>query len=145
VAVKCTPATATGASQSRPQLLYARLLDWGARAGLLMLVVGFALYLLGALDPLVPLEQMPALWGQPADAYLLRSGTPTGWGWLALAYKGDLFNLLGVALLTGCSLPPLLAVALLYLRQRDGPMAAIALLIAAVILLAASGWLTTGH
>ncbi len=134
-----------GAAQSSAQLLYAGLLDWGARIGLLMLVLGFAFYVLGVLVPLVPLEQMPGLWSQPAGSYLKRTGTPTGWGWLALVHKGDLLNLVGVALLAGCSLPPLLGVAWLYLQQRDGPMATICTLVVAVILLAASGVLTAGH
>ncbi len=140
-----TSTNAEEASQSHAQLLYAVLLDWGARFGLLMLVLGFALYVLGVLDPLVPVEQMPGLWSQPAASYLKQTGTPTGWGWLALLQKGDLLNLVGVALLTGCSLPPLLGVAALYLRQRDWPMAAICALIVAVIVLAASGVLTAGH
>jgi hypothetical protein len=140
-----TRPSAAGAAQSFAQRLYASLLDWGARFGLLMLVLGFALYMLGVLVPLVPVEQMPGLWSQPAASYLQHTGTPTGWGWLALAHKGDLLNLAGIALLAGCSLPPLLGAAWLYLKQRDWPMATICLLVVAVIVLAASGVLTAGH
>ena len=134
-----------GATQSLAQMLYAALLDWGARIGLLMLVLGFALYVLGASVPLVPLERLPGLWSQPAASYLRQTGTPTGWGWLALVHKGDLLNLVGITLLAGCSLPPLLGSAWLYLKQRDWPMATICLLVVAVIVLAASGVLTAGH
>jgi hypothetical protein len=134
-----------GAAQSLAQMLYAALLDWGARFGLLMLVIGFALYVLGVLVPHVPLEQMAGLWSQPAASYLQQTGTPTGWGWLALVHKGDLFNLVGIALLAGCSLPPLLGSAWLYLKQRDWPLATICVLVAAVVVLAASGVLTAGH
>ena len=134
-----------GAAQSFAQLLYALLLDWGARFGLLLLVLGFALYVLGIFVPLVPLEQLPGLWGQPAASYQQQTGTPTGWGWLALVHKGDLLNLVGITLLAGCSLPPLLGSAWLYLKQRDWPMATICLLVVAVIVLAASGVLTAGH
>jgi hypothetical protein len=140
-----TPTPDSGAAQSLAQRLYAGLLDWGARLGLLMLVLGFALYMLGVFAPLVPLEQLPALWNQPAARYLQQTGTPTGWGWLALVQKGDLLNLVGIALLAGCSLPPLLGAGGLYLKQRDWPMAAICLLVVAVIVLAASGVLTAGH
>jgi len=140
-----TPTPDAGAAQSLAQRLYAALLDWGARLGLLMLVLGFALYVFGVLVPLVPLEQMPALWKQPAASYLAQTGTPTGWAWLALAHKGDLFNLVGITLLAGCSLPPLLGSAGLYLKQRDWAMATICGLVAAVIVLAASGVLTAGH
>jgi hypothetical protein len=140
-----TPTSDAVAAQSRAQRLYAALLDWGARLGLLMLVLGFALYVLGVFAPLVPLQQLPGLWNQPAASYLGQTGTPTGWGWLALVHKGDLFNLVGIALLAGCSLPPLLGSAWLYLKQRDWPLATICVLVAAVVVLAASGVLTAGH
>ena len=134
-----------GAAQSLAQLLYALLLDWGARLGFAVLVLGFALYVFGVLSPHVPLDQLPGLWGQPAARYLQATGTPTGWGWLALVHKADLLNLVGIVLLAGCSLPPLLGVAWLYLKQRDTVLALICVLVLAVIVLAASGVLTAGH
>jgi hypothetical protein len=60
-------------------------------------------------------------------------------------HKGDLLNLVGITLLAGCSLPPLLGSAWLYLKQRDWAMATICLLVVAVIVLAASGVLAGGH
>jgi hypothetical protein len=127
------------------QSLYAALLDWGARIGFLLLVASFTVYLLGWRAPHVPVEQLPGLWGQPAAVYLQLTATPTGWGWLGLAHKADLANFLGIALLAACSLPPLLAVIPLYLKQRDRTFAVICALEVAVILLAASGVLTAGH
>jgi hypothetical protein len=124
---------------------YALLLDWGTRAGLLLLVLSFAGYLLGLLPHHVPLEQLPGLWNQPVDTYLQLTNTPKDWGWLALAGHGDLSNLLGIALLAGCSLPPLLALIPLFLKQRDVVYALICALEAIVLLLAASGVLTSGH
>ena len=98
---------------------YAFLLDWGSHLGVFALVISFAAYLLGILSPHVPLEQLPGVWSLPVATYLERTATPTGWGWLALAGKGDLSNLIGIALLAGCSLPPLLALIPLYLKRRD--------------------------
>jgi hypothetical protein len=131
--------------QSTDQLLYGRLLGWGARAGLLALVLSFALYVLGWAAPQVPLDQLPQLWNQPAATFLQRTGIPPGWGWLALARKADIVNLLGIALLAACSLPPLLAVMALYLKQRDWMPAALCAGVVAVVLLAASGLLSAGH
>jgi hypothetical protein len=146
-----TPIPARPAARPGPlvqpiaQLLYARLLDWGARLGLLALVAGFAVYVLGWRSPQVPLEQLPQLWNQPADIFLQRTGIAAGWGWLALAHKADVANLLGIALLAGCSLPPLLAVMVLYLKERDRVHAALCAGVVAVVLLAASGLLSAGH
>jgi len=131
--------------QPTAQLLYARLLDWGARLGLALLVAGFTVYVLGWREPQVPLEQLPQLWNQPAAAFLERTGIAAGWGWLALAHKADIANLLGIALLAACSLPPLLAVMVLYLQQSDRVHAALCAGVVVVVMLAASGLLSTGH
>lgn len=124
---------------------YAQLLDWGSRIGLVALILSFTLYVFGILTPHVPLEQLPSVWTLPVNAYLERTATPTGWGWLALAHKGDLSNLIGISLLAGSSLPPLLGLILLYLKRRDYVYAGICALVVTVLVLAASGILTGGH
>jgi len=62
-----------------------------------------------------------------------------------LAGKGDMLTLVGIALLAGCSLPPLIGLMLLYLKRRDYTYAGICLAIVLVLVLAASGVLTGGH
>ncbi len=124
---------------------YAILLDWGTRLGLLVLVLGFAAYLLGFIAPLVSLDELPHLWNQPVAVYLEKTGTPTGWGWLALAGKGDMLNLVGIAILAGCSLPPLVGLIPLYIQRRDYAYAGICAAIVLVLVLAASGILSGGH
>lgn len=124
---------------------YAFLLDWGTRIGVLTLVLSFGAYLLGILTPHVPLDQLPSVWNLPVSTYLQHTRSPNGWGWLALAHKGDLSNLVGIALLAGCSLPPLLGLVPLYLSRGDRAYAAICIAIATVLVMAASGVLTGGH
>ena len=105
--MKPTSATPTQQQQADASR-YAHLLDWGTRVGLVTLVLSFAAYLFGILQPHVPLDQLPTLWNLPVSTYLQRTNTPTGWGWLALANKGDLVNHIGISLLMGCSVPALL-------------------------------------
>jgi len=131
--------------QKADALRYALLLDWGTRIGLISLVISFAAYLFGLLVPHVPLDQLPMVLNQPAKTFLQQTGTPTGWGWVRLAHKGDLSNLIGIALLAGCSIPPLLGLIPLYLKRRDFLYAGICGLITIVLVLAASGLLTGGH
>lgn len=138
--------TPTNARQQLDEAFrYAFLLDWGTRIGLVALVLSFSAYMSGLLPPHVPLDQLPSVWNLPVNTFLERTGTPTGWSWLQFAHKGDLSNLIGIALLAGCSLPPLLGLVPLYLKRRDRVYAVICILIAAVLLLAASGLLTGGH
>ena len=138
--------TSTNAQEQQLEALrYAQLLDWGTRLGVLALIASFAAYVFGVLTPHVPLEQLPSVWNLPVDAYLRQTATPTGWGWLALAYKGDLSGLIGISILAGCSLPPLLGLIPLYLKRRDYVYAGICAAVIAVLVLAASGVLTGGH
>lgn len=56
-----------------------------------------------------------------------------------------MFNLVGIALLAGCSMPALLGLIPLYVQRRDYAYAGICALIALVLVLAASGILSGGH
>ena len=140
-----TPPTPHAQQQQAEALRYAFLLDWGSRLGVLALFISFAAYVFGFLTPHVPLDQLPGVWNLPVAGYLQRTATPTGWGWLALVHTGDLSNLIGIALLAGCSLPPLLGLIPLYLKRRDYIYAGICTVIVLVLVLAASGLLTGGH
>lgn len=140
-----TPTSENTQLQKAEASLYAFLLDWGTRIGLVFLVLSFAAYVFGFITPLVSLDQLPQLWNQPVAVYLQKSGTPTGWGWVSLAGKGDMLNLVGIALLAGCSLPPLLGLIPLYLKRRDYAYAGICAAIVLVLVLAASGVLSGGH
>ncbi len=141
--------TTTNTTHTRQQqteaLRYAFFLDWGSRIGLVALIISFSAYVFGLVTPHVPLEQLPSVWNLPVATYLQRTATPIGWGWLALAHKGDLANLLGIVVLAGCSLPPLLGLIPLYLKQRDYVYAGLCSAIVLVLVLAASGILAGGH
>lgn len=131
--------------QATEQLRYARWLEWGTRVGLGLLLLFFAAYAAGLMPPHVPVARLPELWSLPVGSYLQRTGTPPGWGWLALAAHGDVANLLGIVVLAGCSLPPLLALVPLYASRGDRLYAGLCLAEVAVLLLASSGLLVAGH
>lgn len=137
--------TTNAQDQQAEALRYAFLLGWGARIGLIALVLSFAAYVFGILTPHVPLDQLPKVWSLPVATHLELTASPTGWGWLALAHTGDLSNMIGIALLAGCSLPPLLGLIPMYLKRRDYVYAGLCALIVLVLVLAASGILTGGH
>jgi hypothetical protein len=132
---------------AQPEALrYAALLAWGTRAGLLLLVLSFAAYVSGWYVPHVPLERLPSLWGLPVNAFHEAARTPQSWDWELIVMHGDHANMVGIGVLAACSLPPLLALVPLFLKQRNGVVyAAICALEVLVILLAASGVLSAGH
>lgn len=131
--------------QSPEQLRYARLLDWGTRAGLVLLVASFALYAFGVLPSFVPPQQLPQLWSQPVGAYLAATGTATGWGWLAHLDHGDTAALVGIAWLAACSVPCLLALVPLARGRGDTRFVALCVAEVLVIAAAASGLIAGGH
>jgi hypothetical protein len=129
----------SGSMQPGPQLRYALLLEWGTRVGLAVLVFSFAGYLAGWLPAHVPPWELPALWSLPSAHFLGQTGSPTGWGWLALLDRGDMLGLAGIGVLAGCSLVALLALVPMYLAARDRAFVALCLLQCAVLMAAAWG------
>ena len=51
------------------QIVYARWLDWGTRAGLTALVATFVVYLADWAIPHVPFEQLARAWSLPVAEY----------------------------------------------------------------------------
>jgi hypothetical protein len=120
--------------------IYLRVLVVSTVACAVLLAVGFAAYLSGWLEPLVPITRLPELWSLPAEKYLAASGTPRGWGWLALVDRGDIANLIPAALTASIALPCVAAVAIHYARKGEKLLATIAWLQVAVLLIAVSGY-----
>lgn len=130
---------------SPEQQRYATLLNWGARAGLLLLIVSFLAYTLGWVPAHVALDQMQQVWSLPLAQYLAQTQTPTGWHWVSLVAYGDFASLVGIAILCGVSLVCLLAVIPIYARRGDWIYVALCVAALAIQLLAASGKLGVGH
>ena len=137
--------TSVAVAQPVEQMRYARMLDWGARAGLVILLLSFAAYVLGLAEAHVPPAKLPELWMHPVGRYLELTGSPTGWGWVALVHRGDIAGLMGIAVLAGCSVASLLALVPLYAARGDKAFVIVCLAEVAVMLVAASGWPGAGH
>ena len=124
---------------------YARLLAIGTNTGLAMLVVLFAIYMLGAVDPHVPHERLPDLWHLPSSSFLELARIEAGWGWTQIIHRADILTLVGIVTLAFCSVPCLLAVMPIYWARRERLLFALCGAEVAVIVLAASGLVGGGH
>lgn len=131
--------------QPAEQLRYARLLDWGTRVGLVVLLLSFAAYVLGLAESHVSVSRLPELWVHPVGRFLELTDSPTGWGWIALVHRGDVAGLLGIAILSGASVVCLLALVPIYLARGERAFAAVCVAEVAVVVLAASNWLPGVH
>jgi hypothetical protein len=127
------------------QVRYAEWLRWSGWFGLALLVAAFVVYVTGVLLPHVPVGELPRVWKLSSGELAAHAGGHANWEWISLLHRGDMLNLLGIAVLSGCSALPLLAVTGTYLRRGDRLFAALCLLQVAVLVLAASGLVAVGH
>lgn len=130
---------------SEEQTLYANVLAVGMYAGLALLLLTFAVYVLGIMDPYLSFADLPKYWQMSSTDYLEAANVEQGWGWVALLGYGDFLNFLGIALLAGVTIICYLSITPLLIRNKDFIYATIALLEVFILALAASGILAAGH
>ncbi|TAN42349.1 MAG: hypothetical protein EPN22_12600 [Nitrospirae bacterium] len=126
------------------QIAYGKLLDVGMKAGLLMLVVTFVIYLLGIMPVHVPVNDLPKVWGLSVHKYLEVTGAPIGWGWLAMLGKADFLNFIGIAFLSGVTILCYLRIIPILFSKKDTIYGVLAIVEVLVLVLAASGILKSG-
>jgi hypothetical protein len=122
---------------------YARCMAWGTALAMALIAAELLAYLSGALSPYVPLRDLPRLWSMPMREYLAAARVPDGWGWIALAGRGDYVNFIGIALLASITPACLLCALRRYLARRDRIYASLAAAQVLVLLAAASGLLNS--
>lgn len=127
------------------QVLYARWLDVGTKIGFAFLVVSFALYMFGVIEPHIAHGDLPYRWGLPVDEFLVVGNVEAGWGWLHLVHRGDFLNLIGVAWLSSVTLACYLRLLPVFARNGDRAYAVIAALEIVVLIGAMSGLLVGEH
>jgi len=140
------------AGPSADQLLYADILSKGMYLGLGILLVTFALYMFGILQPGVPIQELPNYWTLRVDEYLEavnheflhRPHVVTGWGWVSLLGMGDYLNFVGIALLAAVTIVCYLGILPNLIRRKDWIFSVIAILEVLILVLAASGIIRTG-
>lgn len=121
------------------QITYANMLYYGSCSGLVIMVVTYLLYILGVVEPHVPVQDLAQLWSQPFNVYLEQGKVPVGWGWATLLHTGDFMNFIGIALLAGMTLICFVPLIPAYLAKKEPVFAAIAAAEVIVLGLAASG------
>ncbi|MDH5559968.1 MAG: hypothetical protein OEY59_03845 [Deltaproteobacteria bacterium] len=100
------------------QNTYAQILNWGSALGLICMLITFALYAFGILEPLVSFEKLPEYWSLPLSEYLEKSGAPAGWGWVENLSRGDYSNYIGIAILTSMTFVCYIGLFFDQIRQR---------------------------
>jgi len=125
-------------------MAYAAVLNAGMWLGLAVLIVTFFIYLSGILPSYVPIDDLPKYWTMRVHDYNVALHAPTGWGWVALAGKGDYLNFVGIAMLSGLTILCYLVILPILFRKKDTAYAVIAIVEILVLSLAASGLMKVG-
>ena len=127
------------------QRLYAAILEKGMYAGLACLLVTFAIYVFGAVEPHIPPEELSRYWGEGVEDYLREAGVKGGWVWVSMLGHGDFLNFIGIAILAGVTILCFVALVPMLVKRRDRIYTVLAILELIVLTLAASGILAGGH
>ncbi len=123
---------------------YADGMEVGVWACLAGLSVAYALYLFGFLPPHATVEQVMASWHLPAGQFREACAMYAGWSWLMAFREGDYLSLLLIAFLASISIGCSIRLIPFLVKERDLPLLFIALVQLAVMVLAASGWVSGG-
>lgn len=138
-------ATTAGAMQAtEEQRLYASVLDVAMKIGLAGIVVVFAIYVFGILEPKIPLDQVSNFWGMKSHKYLEATGIKTGWTWLGLYRHGDFLNFFPIAFLAAATIMCYIAIIPALIKKKDTIYAILAIVEVLILVGAASGLLTAG-
>jgi hypothetical protein len=120
-------------------LVFARVMTLGVRLGVSLVAIGFLLYLTGWVEPLIPVERVPALLGENARDFVAHNQLPGGWLWLGHLHRSDMLSLGGVLALILVSVVAYGLLVPMMLRQRDSVYLTLVLMQLAVFFLAALG------
>jgi hypothetical protein len=127
------------------QLRYAVVLEKGMYAGLVCLLVTFAIYVSGIIAPHIPLDELPDHWNKSVHDYLSEADIEAGWAWVGMLGKGDFINFIGIAALAGVTVLAYLAIIPLLFKSKDMIYVILASVEVLVLLAAASGLIAGGH
>lgn len=122
---------------------YARCLAIGTAIAMGLIVIELVAYVSGALSPYVPLQDLPRLWRMSMHEYLAAARVPSGWGWVALAGRGDYVNFVGIAVLAAVPMACYLLAIRRFVARQDRIYVALASAQVFVLLVAASGLLNS--
>lgn len=133
-----------GGREEKANRLFARVEMSGALAGMLVAILGLAVYVSGIVPPFIPIDELVVNWGLGVDEFVLRTNQPAGWSWLHRLGYGDTLAFLGLALLAGVVVACYAALLPVMIKSGERLFSLLVFLQLIVFALAASGWLT-GH
>ncbi|MEM0088169.1 MAG: hypothetical protein QXM23_02240 [Archaeoglobaceae archaeon] len=129
----------------KEQIVYGKILSCGSIISIIAIAISFVVYVSGVAPHYVEFENLLELWGKSHHVFVEETKIPIGWGWIELIGYSDYLNLLLLAILAFLTIICYIAILPVFITKRDWIYTTIALIEIIVLLLAASGFITTGH
>ncbi|MEM0350928.1 MAG: hypothetical protein QXU61_04070 [Archaeoglobaceae archaeon] len=129
----------------KEQIIYSEILYYGSVISIIILTALFLIYTTGFMPSYLDFQRITELWGEKHHKFVEETGIPTGWGWLKLINYADFMNLLFIAALAFLTIICYIAILPVFITKKDWIFAMITIAEIIVLLLAASGLITTGH
>ena len=124
---------------SEEQKRYSEVLRLLSRSGLLMLILGFCVYITGLVPVITPIEEIPKLLQLRANEFIQVTGTPTGWNWLRSLGKGEVISNLGVIYLSLSTIICFFVILPIFIKKKEIAYTVIVSFEVIVLVLAACG------
>jgi hypothetical protein len=121
------------------QALYATLLVWLVRIGLLGMAGLFVPYATGWIQAAIPISRVPEFWSMDATAYAQEMGVSTGWGWVSSLGDSGVLAFAGTIFFPVAATIAALAAAAFFARHRVLTYSWIALAEGVVLVIASTG------
>lgn len=119
--------------------VFARVELWGVRVGIIGMIVTFALYLTGLVQPFIAPSRLTGLIGGGVTAYVRDNQVPTGWDWLSLIERSDMLSLASLVFMVGVIAAAYVALVPVLIRQGNRIYLGIVIAQLGVFFLAAFG------
>jgi hypothetical protein len=137
-----------GGYADRVQLAYAKTLDYVAHSVIIVMAVGYLLYLTELLPLTVPIETIAGNWHLSSAHLQAKLNLPCGWECFtspAGLFHGDIASYISVIFLSLATLICLASAVTVFISEKKHLYSAIATLQVIVLLVAASGIMSGGH
>ncbi|MEW6103900.1 MAG: hypothetical protein AB1630_08845 [bacterium] len=130
--------------KEKEEIIYGKTLSLCVKLGIFLLITSFIVYIFGILPPYIPIENLSKYWAMPSEKYLKSANIPSGWSWISLTKFGDFLNFIPIVFLSAITIICFLAILPIFYKKKDKTYLFLAILQVIILLLAASGILTTG-
>lgn len=128
------------------QLAYAAILSKATTLGMILVAIGYVLYVFQLMPLSVPIDQVAGNWGLRASEFHHKvPGAPYGWSCFNQAGNGDVLSYISIIYLGIVTMMCLVAAGIAFLREKNMIYTLISFAQVAVLVLAAAGVVSGGH